>query len=337
MLGVLSRAIREGLLKRIGFHGARPAARAPTGRFLEAVHADAAGMRKYKAYLPKLGQGTARPLVVMLHGCRQSPDDFAAGTRMNELADELGFIVAYPQQARTANPARCWNWFRATDQGRGSGEPALIAGITREVIERHGADPRRVYVAGLSAGGAMAAIVAHAYPELYAAVGIHSGPSYAGASDLSSALATMRGEPVVPRDDITPPRPVPTIVFHGDDDAVVHASNAAQSIAHVVPADDAPPVEVENGEARSLRYTRTVQADASGRPLTEHWVIHGAGHAWSGGSMEGSFADPRGPDASREMLRFFLAAGAQPERQSTASPSPAREVRKRFAWWPGSS
>jgi poly(hydroxyalkanoate) depolymerase family esterase len=225
---------------------------------------------------------------------------------MNELADELGFIVAYPQQARTANVSRCWNWFNAADQQRELGEPALIAGITRTVIERYQADPRRVYVAGLSAGGAMAAIMGHTYPDLYAAVGIHSGLAYAAARDLPSALAAMRGDgPVTAVMAGEPRHAVPTIVFHGDEDSTVHPRNSHHAIARATSAG-APEAEVESGEARGLEYTRSLQADASGKPVAEHWIVHGAGHAWSGGSIDGSFADPRGPDASREMLRFFL-------------------------------
>jgi poly(hydroxyalkanoate) depolymerase family esterase len=308
LLGQISQAIRSRLLERIGFRGPRAPAPRPGGSFTEATFAGPDGSRAYKTYVPAGGAGEARALVVMLHGCKQNPDDFAAGTRMNELADELGFIVAYPQQARLANPQRCWNWFRAGDQQRGHGEPAIIAGITREVMARHGVDARRVFVAGLSAGGAMAAILAHAYPDLYAAVGIHSGLAYAAARDLPSALAAMRGEaPVTGELPGEPRHAVPTIVFHGDDDTTVHPRNAEQAMARVAPAGaGAPPPRVESGEKRGFGYTRTVQAGPAGKPLAEHWLVHGAGHAWSGGSLEGSFADPRGPEASREMLRFFL-------------------------------
>ena len=306
LLGRISQAIRSVLLERIGFRGQWAPASAPSGRFIRATYAGPQGSLSYKTYVPTRGEGEPRPLLVMLHGCKQNPDDFAAGTRMNELADELGFIVVYPQQARFANPQRCWNWFRAADQQRGEGEPALIAGITREAMAQHGADPRRVFVAGLSAGGAMAAILAQTYPELYAAVGIHSGLGYAAARDLPSALAAMRGEEPVTAEVAGEPRHVvPTIVFHGDEDTTVHPKNAEHVLARPAPPG-APRPQVESGENRGLGYTRTVQADASGKPVVEHWVGHGAGHAWSGGSLDGSYADPRGPEASREMLRFFL-------------------------------
>jgi poly(hydroxyalkanoate) depolymerase family esterase len=278
------------------------------GRFEWSSYANRFGTRRYKLYRPRSGMG-ARPLVVMLHGCNQNADDFALGTRMNELADRLGFLVAYPEQPATANPTRCWNWFKEAHQERDTGEPSLIAGITRDVIARHNADPRRVYIAGLSAGGAMAAIMGFTYPDLYAAVGIHSGLPYAAARDVPSALAAMRGLRATMDQRYRPAffRAIPTIVFHGDLDTTVHARNAAQAIAQARPADDDGLKEtVEKGEGNGRRYTRTTEADASGRLVVEHWLVHGAGHAWSGGSSTGSYADPRGPDASQAMLEFFL-------------------------------
>ena len=266
------------------------------GRFVLASYTNRSGTRAYKTYIPARDEGQPRPLVVMLHGCKQNPDDFAAGTRMNKLAEEIGFIVAYPEQPRAANASRCWNWFQAADQQRDDGEPSLIAGITRDVIARYNVDPRRVYVAGLSAGGAMAAIMGHTYPDLYAAVGIHSGLAYGAARDIPSALAAMRGQSLRsdPRCGESMPRAVPTIVFHGDVDTTVHPRNGEQVFTSQT---------VENGEESGRKYTRTV---SSGKPALEHWLVHGAGHAWSGGSVNGSYADPRGPDATRAMLRFFL-------------------------------
>src|ERR1700704_4412236 len=203
---------------------ARFAAWFKPGRFEWASYANRFGARRYKVYRPRAGSGR-RPLLIMLHGCSQNADDFAAGTRMNELAEGSGFIVAYPEQAVAANPSRCWNWFKATHQERDEGEPSLIAGITREVLARYNADPRHVYVAGLSAGGAMAAILGHTYPDLYAAVGIHSGLPYAAARDVPSALAAMRGlrATMDPRYRPALFRTIPTIVFHGDLDTTVHA------------------------------------------------------------------------------------------------------------------
>jgi len=284
------------------------------GQFVRASYANRVGTRAYKAYIPARSERRPRPLVVMLHGCKQNPDDFAAGTRMNELADELGFVVAYPEQAAVANVSRCWNWFKAANQERDEGEPSLIAGITREVIARYNVDPRRVYVAGLSSGGAMAAIMGNAYPDLYAAIGIHSGLPFAAARDFPSALRAMRGLSATrdPRYHAAAFQTVPTIVFHGDLDTTVHSRNGEQAIAQATPTANDPvgapfaPETVEKGEEGGRRYTRITQADASGKIALEHWLVHGAGHAWSGGSKKGSFTDARGPDATRAMLRFFL-------------------------------
>src|SRR6185503_3348355 len=235
------------------------------GRFIKRTYANNAGTRAYKVYLPARYSGQALPLVVMLHGCKQTPDDFALGTRMNELADELGFIVAYPAQAWTANYSKCWNWFRPRDQQRGDGEPSLIAGITREVVARYKVDSRRVYVAGLSAGGAMAAIMAATYPELYAAAGIHSGLPHASARDAVSAIAAMRG---VRAEAATLLPAVPTIVFHGDRDTTVHHRDGDYGVAGAQ-------LSSETGKAGGRSYTRTLYRGAKSK--VEHWLVHGAG------------------------------------------------------------
>ena len=277
--------------------GARRERGPTTGRFIARTYANGAGRRKYKTYIPSVYDGQALPLVVMLHGCKQSPDDFAAGTRMNELAEAHGFLVVYPAQSAMANVQRCWNWFKQAHQQRDAGEPAVIAGITRKVIARYNVDARRVYVAGLSAGGAMAAIMAQTYPDLFAAAGIHSGLPYASATDAYSAVSAMRGHM---RGEAAA-LPVPTIVFHGDNDSTVHHSNGEKLVAMLKKA------LVQNGEAAGRAYTRTVLHGEKGAGM-EHWLVHGAGHAWFGGNPNGSFADPQGPDATREMLRFFRIA-----------------------------
>jgi poly(hydroxyalkanoate) depolymerase family esterase len=276
------------------------------GKFIAATYSNPAGSRAYKLYIPSRYQGQALPLVVMLHGCTQSPDDFAAGTRMNVIAEEQACFVVYPAQPSDANPAKCWNWFRPADQRRGQGEPSLVAGITRQVIRDYSVDPRRVYIAGLSAGAAAAVVMGAAYPDLYAAIGVHSGLSCGAANDLSSALLAMRqGELVTAVLGDGPA--VPTIVFHGDRDTTVHPRNGDHVIAQSMRATSAQK-QVHRGRVPGGHaYTRTVHIDASGQAIFEHWDIHGAGHAWSGGSPAGSYTDPRGPDAAREMLRFFLA------------------------------
>jgi poly(hydroxyalkanoate) depolymerase family esterase len=297
------------------FRPTEPAAPVP-GRFVTGSYANRAGRREYTVYIPALYHGQALPLIVMLHGCKQNPQDFAAGTRMNTLAEERGCVVVYPRQPRKANPSCCWNWFEPQHQQRDKGEPSLIAGVTREVIATYQLDEDRVFVAGLSAGGAMAAIMGTTYPDLYAAVGIHSGLAYASAYDVSSAFAVMRGEESTRSGAGQPAsvRLVPTIVFHGDRDSTVHPTNGERVVARVSnehAGSEDPDVVSENGAANGRTYTRTVRRDIDGSALTEHWLVHGASHAWSGGSAAGSYADVEGPDASREMLRFFLERSAR--------------------------
>jgi poly(hydroxyalkanoate) depolymerase family esterase len=248
----------------------------------------------------------------MLHGCKQSPDDFAVGTRINQLAEEQGFLAAYPRQPPSANPMKCWNWFNPDDQLRDKGEPSLIAGITRQIMRDFAVDPARIYAAGLSAGGAAAAIQGSAYPDLYAAICVHSGLACGAAKDLPSAFAAMRKGGATLLEDGR--RPLPTIVFHGDCDTTVSPVNGEQVIAQSK-ASAAFTTTVSKGQpAGGIAYSCTVQTDDRGSPILEQWTLHGAGHAWSGGDPAGSYTDPRGPDASREMLRFFLNhARASPE------------------------
>ena len=270
----------------------------------------AAGTRAYKLYIPASAADQPRGLVVMLHGCQQNPDDFAAGTNMNAVAEEHGLLVAYPAQVASANASSCWNWFNPCDQMRDAGEPAIIAGITRKIVSEFHVDRRKVFVAGLSAGGAMAAVMAETYPDLYAAAGIHSGLAYQSASDVMSAFAAMRGETEATRH----PKPqaatelkprVRTIVFHGAADSTVRPSNG-DSIVSAASRRSAPSTYERGRSANGRCYTRSVIAGEDGVPAVEYWLVDDAGHAWSGGRPEGSYTDPLGPDASREMMRFFL-------------------------------
>ena len=291
-------------------------------QFGEHTYKGSAGVRRYKLFIPSAYRRQPLPLIVMLHGCTQTPDDFALGTRMNAWAEERACMVVYPAQAQSANASKCWNWFRPGDQHRDQGEPSIIAGLVRELLLTWGLDRERVYVAGLSAGGAMAVILAREYPDLFAAVGVHSGLPYAAAHDLPSALAAMHsrdrsGPRAAPGGDREWRNGVPTIVFHGELDATVHPSNGEKVASHCAGThanDDcstanaaSPAVERHAGTApQGHAFTRTRFTDSAGAVIVEHWLVHGAAHAWSGGDPRGSYTDAKGPDASREMLRFFL-------------------------------
>ncbi|WP_253273081.1 PHB depolymerase family esterase [Halomonas sp. PR-M31] len=330
--GGLGELLRE-TLSSVGGNAAwspAPADTLPDGAsFKNATFSNHAGSRDYKLYVPSGYQGQSLPLVVMLHGCTQNPDDFAAGTGMNALAEAQPCLVLYPAQPNSANHSKCWNWFKASDQQREQGEPAIIAGMTRKVLEEYHVDKRRVYVAGLSAGGAMATTLAMTYPDLYAAVGVHSGLPHGAAQDLPSALAAMQGgsQPLAglnrqahsqgssqARAGSSKTSGIPAIIFHGDRDTTVHPSNgdriAAQCLASVgVKKSSGAAADVAIKQDRvpdGHGYTCTVHQNAKGQAQLEQWSIHGAGHAWSGGTSRGSYTDPKGPNASQEMLRFFL-------------------------------
>jgi poly(hydroxyalkanoate) depolymerase family esterase len=282
------------------------------GTFVERGFVHRAGKRRYKLYVPARHRPDANmPLLLMLHGCTQSPDDFAAGTRMNALAEQHGFLVAYPAQPANANGSKCWNWFRPGDQTREGGEPALLAALAQSIAREYGADSTRVFVAGLSAGAAMAVILGATYPDVFAAVGSHSGLPYRAAHDVPSAFAAMGGGDVAsaPIDDL-PARGsavvTPLIVFQGDRDKTVAPGNADRLVRQAIANAAALAPHVSEGKGTGRRYTRTTYTTMRGDPLVESWQVHGGGHAWSGGSVDGTFTDPQGPDASAEMVRFFL-------------------------------
>ena len=275
-------------------------------QFLSAVHQGRSGQRAYRTYVPTSAQDGVTGIVMMLHGCTQTPEDFATGTGMNTLAEAHGFVVLYPEQVRGANAQTCWNWFSPNDQRRDRGEPEILAGIARQTMAQYKVAPDRTFVAGLSAGAAMAVILGHTYPDVFAAVGAHSGLPYGAARDVASAFAAMAGQ----TQNDAPQAPhcgVRTIVFHGGADSTVHPSNGAMI------ADNAE----RHGPSQSLQTTRkgttsgrshttTISTGPEGRDHLEHWVIDGLGHAWSGGQPGGSYTDAQGPDASAEMVRFFF-------------------------------
>jgi poly(hydroxyalkanoate) depolymerase family esterase len=226
---------------------------------------------------------------------------------MNDLAAEFRFLVAYPNQSTNANPSVCWNWFQPGDQKRGYGEPAIIAGIARAIIAEGEIDPTRVFVAGLSAGGAMAAILGACYPDVFAAIGVHSGLAPGSASDAASAFAAMRGNGYSKRKNDAKRdayRGVRAIVFHGESDTTVHPSNA-ERITNSFIELEGNTVSTGVGTTMGRTFKRTVVRDEGSVSQHERWMIQGANHAWSGGNREGSFTDSSGPDASREIVGFF--------------------------------
>ncbi|HSQ10100.1 MAG TPA: PHB depolymerase family esterase [Burkholderiaceae bacterium] len=293
---------------------------AKTGRFVEGTLVDGQSAehhpRKYMLYEPASRGHAPAPLLVLLHGCKQGAAEFAAGTRMNEAAEAAGVVVLYPQQSLGANLLRCWNWYALHDRSNKDGDAAVIAAMTRQVMREHDIDATRVYVAGMSAGGGMAAVLVRDYPELYAALGVHSGVPAGLAHDVYSAMRLMSTGPVPSEAEAGPGTgnvggaSAASIVFHGDEDTVVHLSNGV-AIHGGAGGSQVPPLLDTQQSTTQPRpghrgFTRSVEYGAGGVTERELWIVHGAGHAWAGGSSEQPDTDSSGPDASREMLRFFL-------------------------------
>jgi len=326
--GALLRALRQSVSRRQEHpapdmslsHEDRTAPGAQVGRFTEAsLSEEQSGerhKRRYMLYEPTNRSRAPAPLLVLLHGCKQGAADFAAGTRMNEAAEAAGVVVLYPEQSLAANLLRCWNWYALHDRSNKDGDAAVIAAMTRQVMREHEIDATRVYVAGMSAGGGMAAVLVRDYPELYAALGVHSGVPAGLAHDVYSAMRLMSDGPV-PSDVDAAPRAVDgvgaevaSIVFHGDEDAVVHLSNGVAIHEGAGGTEDSPPLDTRQTTTQPRPghrgFTRSVEYGPGGVTARELWIVHGAGHAWAGGSNAQPDTDSSGPDASREMLRFFL-------------------------------
>ncbi len=310
------------------------------GRWRQFVDRGPAGSRSSRSYAvytpPGLRRGTAVPLVVVLHGCNQSMRDIAMGTEVNAYADQAGFVVVYPEQSSAENVRRCWNWFQPRHQARGSGEPAAIARITERVLSRRGGqrlDRTRVHVMGMSAGGAMAGILAATYPDLYASAGIHSAPQFGAARSPMTALVAMKsGGPdperqgrlahaaMGPRD-----RVVPVIVVQGDADRTVWPRNGESVVCQWLTTSGfagvdgseldfaKPHASTSHVAPGGLDYEVRSWNDADGRPVVEYWVVSDLGHAWSGGAVDGSYTDPRGPSATEAMCEFFDRAAMEHE------------------------
>ena len=292
-----------------------PAPSRPASRFIAGCFFYHRRSIDYKIFIPSTYRNEPVPLVVMLHGCGQDAADFAGGTGMNELAERHGFLVAYPEQSPGANWNMCWNWFDSANQERDHGEPALIAALTHKILDDYAVDERRVSVAGLSSGGAMAVILGRTYPDIFSAVGCHSGLPHGSATNGYGAASTMRhGADLSRLADAPASCAAPIIVFHGDDDATVHRDNGDAVVRQSLDAYAAGVQgmrrevtnERETGQAQGRHFTRSIHRGEDGGIVAEHWAVQGAGHAWSGGCLRGSYTDARGPDASQEMLRFFI-------------------------------
>lgn len=285
--------------------------RVRSGQFVDGSFSNKAGSRNYKLYVPAGYDGAPLPLIVMLHGCAQDANDFAAGTQMNAVAEKKRCFVVYPEQPSSASMNKCWSWFSEQECTTDQGEASLIAGIVQKVRSMYRIDPRRIFIAGMSAGGAMAAAMVNAYPGMFAAIGVHSGLPFGVATDISSALSAMSGGAAangIP-ETINLPR-LPAIVFHGERDNTVHVRNGEHLVAQLAATSKSVAIRrktiLANHDARCGAYTRSLHIDAHDRVLAEHWLLHDVSHAWSGGSSRGSYTDTSGPNASEEMLRFFL-------------------------------
>lgn len=265
------------------------------------------GARTFRTFVPSTATAGVTGIVVMLHGCSQTPDDFAAGTGMNALAEKHGFVVIYPQQLRGDNSQSCWNWFSRGDQQRGHGEPAVIAGLTQDATAEFGVSKDETFVAGLSAGAAMAVIMGQAYPDVFSGVGAHSGLPVGAATDVMSAFSAMAGNAQHAETSMTGAAAPNTIVFHGTDDSTVHPSNGEKIVQQALDSMSDQTLETdERGSAFGRSFNRRTIAAADGATTLEHWVIDGLGHAWSGGQPNGTYTDAQGPNASAEMIRFFF-------------------------------
>lgn len=285
----------------------------PGASFTEDRFSCAAGSRAFLTYVPASIAKDESPagLVMMLHGCGQTHADFAAGTAMNDLAERHRLVIIYPQQSRGDNAQSCWNWFSPGDQRRGGGEPAILADLAQDVVARHAVPPGRIFVAGLSAGAAMAVVLGQTYGDRFAAIGVHSGLPHGAAHDMPSAFAAMAGRGVEPAG--APGSMTPTILFHGSADQVVAPVNADR-IARAV-LDAAPGqalLQHRDGTEGGRHFRQDIATIRDGAALLERWTVEGLGHAWSGGRPTGSHTDPAGPDASAHMVRFFLQTDRRP-------------------------
>jgi poly(hydroxyalkanoate) depolymerase family esterase len=319
------------------------------GKWIAGTARAAGGSRKFKLWVPVTIETSSQnervwPLVMLLHGCTHGAQDMAAISGMNEVAATNQFLVVYPEQVRRANLMKCWNWFRPKHQARDAGEPSILAAVVDQVRSTHNVDAGRIYVAGVSAGGAMASILAATYPDIFAALAVFAGAEFKAATSTSEAFAAMKHGGPDPlrqgqlafetmRSGLTfkDRRRMPLIVFHGTADTRVNPVNADQAIAQWGKTNESlSAAHGESGFALTEKvidgrmpnhvpdgyvYQRHIYLEADARPLMEKWLIQGLGHAWCGSPKPSRYGDPKGPNASAEIWRFFREAGSH----STAS------------------
>lgn len=332
------------------------AAQAQTRNWISGSADNSAGSRNYKLWVPAgYDKRKPAPLVVMLHGCTQNPEDLAAISGMNAIAEKNSFLVVYPEQITEANPLRCWNWFDPKHQSRGAGEPSLLRSIVERLKGSFNVDARRIYVAGISAGAGMAVLMAAAYPDLFAGIGVVAGPEFKAATGMDSALIAMKQGGPDPRQQghlafqaITENlgaefrARMPVIVFHGTADPYVNVLHADQVIAQWAQTNDylddgkdndsvkeLPAMTVQRVVPGGYSYSQSTYSDGLGRLLMEKWIVKDLGHAWSGGPGAGPFSDPKGPNASVEMWRFFNETTVTAARASHPTKPKTAKSRKR--------
>jgi poly(hydroxyalkanoate) depolymerase family esterase len=320
---------------------------ANAGKWISGTATNASESRTYQLWVPaSYDQKKRVPLVMMLHGCMQNPQGLAAISGMNEIAEQNNFLVVYPEQTAVANPLRCWNWFDPKHQMREAGEPALLAAVIKQVFASYRVDTARVYVVGISAGGAMANVMGVSYPDLFSAIGVSAGLEFKAATTVEGGLAAMKqGGPDPAQQGLLAfkamgasartRRRMPVIVFQGEADPYVNPANAEQLIQQWVSTNNhlantridykviaQPAQTVEGSVAGGYAYTRSIYQDGAGRNAMEKWIVKGLGHAWSGSPAAGLFADPKGPRASQEMWRFFVETGKGSKSSRPKPPKP---------------
>jgi poly(hydroxyalkanoate) depolymerase family esterase len=307
---------------------------AQAGDWVSGSASNSSGSRNFKLWVPSgYDKRKSSPLVMMLHGCMQKPEDLATISGMNDVADKNNFLVVYPEQPADANPLKCWNWFDPRHQARDSGEPALLAAIVKQVQASNRIDADRIFVVGISAGAAMAVVMGVTYPDLFDGIGVCAGLEFKAATSAETGLAAMKqGGPdpkqqgLIAFKSITEnlrgksKRHLPVIVFQGDADPYVNPLNADQLIAQWAETNDYLDDARNNGSIKSQpssttegsvpgghQFAKSSYNDRAGRLLMEKWIVKGLGHAWSGSPAASAFGDPKGPNASQEMWRFFVA------------------------------